>query len=499
MLEKDTLKGKSPEKILEILGKEFENSREQNDIEKLKKAIKIANSINLEGFDNDSKSILYYFIGNAWSYIQRIKYPKTNFEFDIEELELQVKFYRKSLSLLKKSKNKFIKCQVLTNLGNLFNDIGRIVEAQEYFNLCLNIDANFGMALGNKGFSLFHYAKVIFEPVHQFIFLQYSRKNLLESIQNKEVYPEAKNGFYNLINHIESAYPTEELDYFREYDNFYKDLTEEEILYRKWCVKNTLFINSLNDILTQSVVANDFLCTPSITLKLNEKPIYQEMYNQLKQEFVSARYIFYESLQNLEVHFSDKGVILMDTMDNTFYSIYIEKMKVAFRLCYSIFDKISYLLNEYLNLNNPPSRVSFRKVWYKNLDKRKGLNEMIINSKNWSLRGLFWLSKDLYDQDFEESIEPEAKEIAKIRNYIEHKSFKIVEKTNKNSANKITTYEIQRIEFKKKTLKLLKLSRSALMYLSYLIYQEENKRNTKLENEIILPLEFLNVNDKNRI
>src|SRR5690606_21058246 len=195
---------RNPIEILELLGFHFETSREQNDLKKLTKSIEIANSVNLESFDSDCKATFYYFLGNAWSYVMKIKYPDTIFEFESEEIEKQITFYRMALGELIESDEDLIKCQVLTNLGNLFSHIGRFVEAQEYFNLCLEINPNFGLAIGNRGYGLFHYAKLIFEPLQQYIFLQYARKDLLASCEMEDVYYEAKNDFRSIAKKIET-------------------------------------------------------------------------------------------------------------------------------------------------------------------------------------------------------------------------------------------------------------------------------------------------------
>lgn len=495
-METINLDSKSPNEILEILGGLFETSREQNDLERLTTSIEIANSVNLEDFDSLSKANYYYFLGNAWSYVQQIKFPDTNFEFESKEIEKQITYYRKALGLLNENNNDFIKCQVLTNLGNLFSHIGRIVESQEYFNLCLSVDSKFGMAIGNRGFGLFHYARLIYEPIHQFIFMQYARKDLLESCKMNDVYADAKNTFYSLAKRIETVYPIKELENFKKYDDYYKGLADDEIDYRTWCSENRLFINPLNDVLTESVVANDYLFTPSMVLKVDEKPIYQSMFNQIKQEYVSARFLFYESLQSNSTHFSDKEVTLMDTLDYSVYSLSLEKTKIAFKVCYSIFDKIAYFIFIYLNLGKINNRISFKTIWFKNLDKNQGLNETISNSNNWALRGLFWLSKDLYEKDFDVTIEPEAKELANIRNYIEHKSFKVVDSFNPKWTQETETYEIDRGLFEDKTFKILKLSRSALMYLSYLIYGEESEREKNRGDGVIMPVEFIKLKDE---
>ncbi|NLP59365.1 LA2681 family HEPN domain-containing protein [Lutibacter sp. B1] len=490
---------KKPKEIIEIIGANFESAKAKRDLEKLQSSIKVALEIDTDFFDTHSKAILHYFIGNAWSYIQNIKYPLEEFPLETYELEQQIICLRKAYSLIKECNDKFNTCQILTNLGSLFSHIGRFSEAQEYFNLCLNIDRKFGMAIGNRGFAMYYYARVIFEPTHQFIFMQYARKDLLESQSSNQVYLGAKNAFKSTAIEIEKAYPLDLLNDFKNYGDNYKKLTAKEREYREWCAINRLFINPLNDILTESVVANDYLFTPSMILRFDEKPIFHSLFNQLKQEFVSARFLFYEALNQYKPHFSDKEVVLMDTLDYSVYSFTLEKVKITFRVCYSLFDKIAYFINLYLKLGQNSNRVSFRNIWYKQLNKSNGLNERISTTKNWAMRGLFWLSKDLYETEFDLTIEPEAKEIATIRNFVEHKAFKIVESFNNGWSDKSEIFEIDRSLFYDKTFKLLKLSRSALMYLSFLIYDEERERKKLLGNKLTMPMEFIEIQDDEKI
>src|SRR5207245_1998729 len=86
-------------------------------------------------------------------------------------------------------------------------------------------------------------------------------------------------------------------------------------------------------------------------------------FNQIKQEFVSARYLYYEGLRSKGPHFSDRDVLLYNTLDYPVYSLATEKLRAAFRLAYSLFDKISFFLNHYLQLGHNPNKVSFRGVW----------------------------------------------------------------------------------------------------------------------------------------
>merc|ERR1712232_961415 len=70
-------------------------------------------------------------------------------------------------------------------------------------------------------------------------------------------------------------------------------------------------------------------------------------YNQMKQMYVSARYLFYEGLTADTPHFSDKGVLLYDTLTYPSYSLATEQIKFAFRSAYSILDQVGFFINDY--------------------------------------------------------------------------------------------------------------------------------------------------------
>jgi len=231
-------------------------------------------------------------------------------------------------------------------------------------------------------------------------------------------------------------------------------------------------------------------------LEFDQPPVYQTIFNQIKQEFVSSRFLLFEGITQKRKHYSDKGNLQIDTLDYATYSFSIEKVKIAFRLCYSILDKIGYLLNEYMDLGFKPEQVSFRKIWYTyKKNKPAGINPKISGTKNWAFRGLFWLSKDLYEKnnlEFASSIEPDAKNLAMMRNFIEHKSFKTVEFGELKIVDNKLTFLISRTEFELRTLKLFKLVRAAIIYLSIGINQEESKKNI---DKPILPIAFIGLKD----
>nr|WP_279347066.1 LA2681 family HEPN domain-containing protein [Gramella sp. AN32] len=234
-----------------------------------------------------------------------------------------------------------------------------------------------------------------------------------------------------------------------------------------------------------------------MTLKFDKTPIYQTIFNQIKQEFVSARHLLFEGLNQKETYYADKDNLQLDTLDFAIYSYNSEKTKIAFRMCYSILDKIGYLLNDYLDLGFKPEKVSFRSIWtvYDKKIKTSKMNPKINQTQNWPLRGLYWLSRDFFEKDatFSSTIEPEAKELAKIRNFIEHKSFKIIEFGENGLLDENLTYAINREEFEKKTLNLIKLVRASMIYLAIAINLEERKKEI---NKPIVPIDFIGLRDE---
>jgi len=465
---------------IDVVGKLFDFSLDNQNIEGIQKSFRLIEQINIDELSDVGKTNLYYDISNGWSYLRKLKYFNKSeaWSFQMEELTKEIYFLRKAISSEGFSKvQKERQCQILTNLGNSFSFIGRFVEAQAYWNVAIEIIPLFSMAIGNKGYGLFNYGQILFDNNHKAIFYNHSYHYLKYALELKQFLEgDAENGFRQLFNYIERTYQDDlykekfDLNDFNLVDN--AELWE----YRKWCLSSKLYINPINDLGNNSNASHDCLNLSSIIIKIKSPPTFFSLYNQIKQEYATARYLLFNSTCKNGPHISDEDVVILDTMETAIYSYNLEQAKLSFRISYSILDKIAYLLNDYLNIGMPLHKVSFRNIWQTN----NKLNSSFENSDNWSLRGLYWLSKDLYETDFEEVMEPEAQEISKIRNHLEHKCLKIVEskqlyETMFDTDNDIS-YVIERKEFEQKTLKLLKLSRAAIIYLSLAIDHEEKKK-----------------------
>lgn len=478
----ESLPSLAPENIFDLLGLIFETARERSDQAGLEKGIALAGKTDTSGYNNFQFAVYYYYLGNAWGYLQRIKSPggpDNTFVLESIELSNEIVCLRKALGFAEKAGEnaKGVLTQILTNLGNAMDHVGRFVEAVSYWHKAMTVWPDFGMAVGSLGFGLAHYARVLYDEGHRFLFCQYAYYYLLTAVQSKEVYMEAKQGFLETAKIVEDRYGREQLLTPAELDKFSLGRSKNEKTYRQWCIAHSLFINPLNDFIHANIVAYDVFFLPAITAPREQPPVYHTIYNQLKQEYVSARFLFYESVHPGKPHFSDRDNLQMDTLDYAVYSLSSEKMKIAYRLCYSLFDKIAYLINEYFKIGLDPGGVSFKKIWYQTKNKERIINPVLMDSQNWALRGLYWLSKDLIegDTDFALSILPEAQQLSGIRNYIEHKSFRLVNIGEMGVFENGLTMQISRYEMEEKTMVLMKMARAAIMYLSFAINIEEQK------------------------
>ncbi len=445
------------------------------------------------------KSILFFYLANAYSYNRSLITP-LSYIWNDDNFKNEISYSRRALysdgfQFLPKE----IQCRILVNLGNAFSTCGRCIESLEHYNLALEKDPSHSMGRGNKGIALFHYAKFLSDRGHIAHFAKDAYSNLKLSLENPDD-PYALKQFQKYIKKLETYYP----DSFFKTENSFKEYplgkTKGEKQYRAWVLAKKLFLHPLNDLGAYSVAARDFLSVPSIVVKIEDPPVYQGFYNQLKQEYVSARFLYYEGVTSSKSHFSDKDVLLYNTLDYPEYSLQIEKIKMSYRVIYSLFDKIAFFINDYFHLGEKEKNVYFKTIWYSDPKKKLEVRPKLIESENGALIALFWVSKDLFDEEasYNEYLEPEAQQLYIIRNHLEHKYTKIHYPmwSGKPSDDSMISnlfyddlaYSMYRSDFERKTLKLLKLARAALMYLVFAMKVEEGRREKLRDpSEIILP------------
>lgn len=438
-------------------------------------------------------ALLDYFRANLWANRQSRQHGDADAAWAWEQPDLQKQIFHLRGAARHRGFPRLARlrrCQIFTNLGNQLDTLGRFVEAQAMWSRALAEDARFGMALGNRGYGRFHYAASLYDHGHRDVFLFSAHKDLSMALSRKakfesDGYPGAKVVFERLKAQIESAISIERAERLITMDGYPMGRSRAERQYRRWTLHNGLFLNPLNDLGPYSIAAQDILSLPSITTETGQFPPIIGFFNQMKQEYASGRWLLYEGLHARNVHFSDRRVSLINTLDYPNYGLAVEKVKTAYRIAYSIFDKIAYFLNEYAGLGIKPRDIYFKTLWYENSHKQpRTIRNEFASSKNWSLRGLYWLSKDLFDPELQEVMEPEAQELYIIRNKLEHSYLKVHEMLLPRSGGDPLSdmftdrlaYSIARDDLQAKTIHLYRLVRAALIYLSLGMHREEERR-----------------------
>ncbi|MBX7047308.1 MAG: hypothetical protein K1X86_15870 [Ignavibacteria bacterium] len=483
LLEINSLEQYSEQEALNILQNLIEYSNELNTIIGTEKAINLSKTIQPTQKFTNQLFLFYYFIGIAWGDLKQVKHMTLqSWDWEHPELANEVINFRTALLYFKEEPHTISRyLQICTNLANSLDYVGRFIPSMELWKICLRIYNKFGMAMASKGNSLIYHANnTLFDEGHRTIFIINGCKFLKQSLQY-EIEPNAKEAYSNIIRYYEKKCP----EIFSMDTNGLNEMkydSEDEIEYRKWAFLNTLFLHPLNDIETPHA-EYDPLLLPTMTIKIDEAGSFHSFFNEIKQEYISARYLFYEGTIAKSKHFSDKDVAKYDMYDFSKNSLHTEKVKSAYKIAYAIFDKVSFFINYYMKLNIPEKSVNFRTIWF---EKNGNLRVEFEKRQNLMFRALYWLSKDLFykkDENFTSALEPDARELANIRNHIEHKSFRVFSDRVVKDLSLIPdplqdnlSFSIGETHFHSKTLKILKMAREAIMYLSLGINHEERSK-----------------------
>ncbi|SYZ73720.1 conserved hypothetical protein [Candidatus Zixiibacteriota bacterium] len=347
-----------------------------------------------------------------------------------------------------------------------------------------------GMAVANRGLGLIHYGKLLYDPGHTQT-LQQKAYHFLKEGYGLGLESGAIELVKKWLAEVECFYGHKSLNAKVDLDSYPIGDSDAEQAYRRWCLAECLYLNPLNDIGPHTIAARDIFHLPPLVTPIDVGPGYHGLFNQLKQEFIAARSLFYEGRQaDGETCYSDHDMFLYDTLDYPRYGLAVERQRQAFRMAYSILDKIAYYINEYYCVGLNQNKVFLRSVWFASSGPKKGqLLPVFADRENWPLRGLYFLSRDLYQLEVEhrEVLDPMAKGLSDLRNSLEHRYLKIHDIVPPSATERVQlpshlidelAHSIYLDEFREKSLHLLRLARAALIYLSLSIRQEEERKQT---------------------
>lgn len=509
-------------KIDEIqeLCKQFDEATINNDGQKLASLIDEIEK-DIENHDVLYKAALYYSLATATFNLWKIEHKDCDCGCDQESIQKQLYFYRKAIDLFEddsfreESENGYIislMANTYINYGNTLEACGRKLLAIEQYYRALSIYPDHPMALGNLGSSLLHYS--MFLPNNKGYVrdcINYYAVHLLEkavSSEDQNIFDDAREFFIARLNSLATEY--------REF--LHKDIefcsvsrmSKKEQSYREWCIDLGLFITPLSDLpCDNQSFAIDDMCLPELLTPVHEEiPIVIGMFNQLKQEYISARYTYYETLDlSNKPHFSDKKTAIIDTLEYAQFSLRVEKLKTSFKTLYGILDKVAYFLNAYFNLGIKPKAVNFTNVWkrIRKLDKNGTEYECALDtSSNFALSALYWIQRE-FEKSEDRYASPKLRKLKEIRNFLEHKYTIVTMFPNealKHAADEVALY-ITEQELSELTLELMKLVREAIICIALCVNVEEMERYKQLklnkDNLLTIPMFVRELDDEFKI
>lgn len=467
---------------------------------------------NRELIDTDG-ALVEYFRANAWAALSHIANVRRSWSWEAPERQAEL------LALSRASNHagfagldKVRRCQILTNQANLLNMVGRTIDAIAVWDAALKIIPGFAMARGNRGCGLKGYAGMTVDDHERAILALHAfdslRSTMAEDAFHDSLDPQAALAYFaNLATELAGAVNIDAVRAMQDLDRGDEGRSKIDRAYRRWCLEHRLFLCPLNDLGVHLTAATDDLMLPPLTEGLSDRPDGHlpppivGFFSQMKQEYVSARFMLFEGISSTKVHFSDRGVALTDTLDYPLYSLASERVRTAFRIAYSLLDKVAFLVDRYWNLGKIPDRISFKNVWM--VENKARLLPQFEKRENLPLRGLFWLSKELFDDQLKQTTAADARELHGIRNALEHTYLRVSEgwarpfmingKNNSGFGIAIGSDELEA-----KTIRVMQMARSALFYVSFAIGIEERKKQLANPGKLIGSMPLYSLDDKRK-
>ena len=384
--------------------------------------------------------------------------------------------------------------RAIVHLGGLYDHFGRFQEAQYLWLQAGFLYESDFLWRFNIGFSLASTHAYYENRAEPFV-LARAKPLLKKCLDNPELYSSAAQ-MYETIKDWKT--PDISLDVSVEYDK------TEEGDYNQWVNHNWLRLNAYNDVNPNSILSqDDSLYFKGVYSSKEDASFGYRMFtllNEIKQEYVSARYLLYRYFQDSgSQHYSDKHVWLADNQDYVDYSYNLEIAKSAFRALYSILDKIAYALNEYLDLGLNARSISFKDLWFSDKKTRKLRKQVLEMESNYSLSGLLFIRNDIYGGNENYLQDEGTLRLQAIRNAMEHRSISIVAEGEFDDSGLVL--KVSRKDFEEIAFSLIRTVRQAIFCLVNMVnHNEYDKQQQIKENgQLIVPQEVSILRDDQKV
>lgn len=365
--------------------------------------------------------------------------------------------------------------ELMVNLGNALKRQYRISESLDYYGQAIAIDDSIPQAWVNRSEALellnelsstYSY-KMVKEVIHGYECAIATGKCIpswITTYQRKIQFSEEILKELNL-NDIGDERTDEQLT---------KEEYEALSHYQKFCIDNNLMLSD------HSLYCNCYASSKdNLTILTTTKGVFGDfivpmemVLNRLKAEYSLARKMFFEYKVGNEFFDEESEVCYSELYNNEILYENVEKLRISFRSCFGVLDKIAVALCKLFDLKPNRGHIYFHSFWQVSDEKRK---QKINKINNKGLFGLFSIAMDLNDKHGELSF------FREWRNDLEHKLLVIHEKNIPldlyNSYGFFDDVKfIEKEEFEQHLLQLIKIVKSAVILFVFTI-RIEGMRN----------------------
>lgn len=429
-------------------------------------------------------SVLFYNLANGLQARSRLTYgplsPITGLAFE-DRFRSRVLFGKVMRD--NDSSDRLIRSQALTNIGILFLETHRWVEALDCFQNALEILPENGVAayqemrrlMGLAGlfsrrteiYQSYSHIDALLERVRQLSEVVSANYDTVVEFAGNDALPTIKKAVEN-ASKIKPSHK-------KEIDNPYFAFIADRGL--------ALSLHCSAD--EYSSGRFDLLTIPSIQAKITDEHRVPEIYamiNMMKSDFAFARQVFFDVREyDVDTPFFET-TSHADTLDFAVYGVRYSALTSAQRIAFDILDKIAVAFAHYLEIEKA-HKTSFSKVWGKTNGKGAitKLDKKIAASFSSGNPGLIALYNIFYDISKDDSRGHGFMEAHKsYRNASTHRFSVLHDEMipNDSSSSSLAVDHMGLERFERLTFDSLKLARAALFYfVDFINFAEENRHS----------------------
>jgi len=426
--------------------------------------------------------LLEYNLANGYCSLHCIDRHSEGFQFDPDSTHVRdaVHHYRAALDGPCGFFDANLLAQIWTNFGNALSSLGRSVEAIAAYDKALACAPDHPMALGNLGVGLERFASIaqrahVLREAKEFLDRALASQDLerLGGPRSRVYFTSVRSRIMSWLGPEETlrqeaksvpkAGPARTPSWFREYAEF--------------CRKHQLFLNFCLRCRRCEQHLRDTVLL-SLTTSLEDTttfPRLARVMNEAKERYATARFLLFSSISPATEPLPiDEMTAYVDNLDYAVYGVRVGQLKLAFESAYNILDKIAFFINEYLSLGIKPKQVYFTSIWV----VKDNLREELCTLDNYHLFALYDISRDLQKGGHLEHLR-DIRQFSTHRYLVPH-----VERISWIVEADGEAYHIDWHQLVDKTIQLLKLVRSAVIYLIAFSDQEERKEKEEFQGVI---------------